>query len=86
MMIEAIIGGAALGVVHGMGKAGLIAHYGSLEGAGPRFWLFWMASVAVATYASPDDVTGGLMAAAAFWGGFMAADVTGNAIREAVGR
>jgi hypothetical protein len=82
MMIEAAIAGVALGAVHVVGKAGVIPHYGSTDhlGAGPRFWLFWIASLAVVAYAGAEDAKGGLLAACAFWGGFMAGGVTSAAV------
>lgn len=86
MMIEAIIAGAGLGIVHQMGRAGVIPNYGKRDiGAGARFWLFWMFTLGAANMASPDDITGGLIAAAALWGGFLAATVTGEAVRAAMG-
>jgi len=87
-MIEAVLSGVALGAVHAAGKTGVIPHYGSTDhlGAGPRFWLFWLVSLAVVAFASPDDAIGGLLAASAFWGGFMAAKVTGDAVAAMTGR
>lgn len=87
MMLLSALSGLLLGALHAAGSAGAFVHYGAADmGAVPRFWLFWLLSGTVALCAGADNVTGGLLAAAAFWGGWKAARVTGAAIVEMLGR